>query len=79
MKDINIGYGMITKLITSLEEEDTYNFDYEPGDIVDSLFNDSSKPIFESGFLDRMHSDHKFAGNQLFTQMRKSITELKQR
>jgi len=70
------GYNMVVNLIERLEETNI-NFDYEPGEIIKELFE--TQEIFEAGFARRMIPESKFNGNNLFTKMRRSIRNLKQK
>jgi len=77
VKNKTIGYPMVFKLINKLDENQDYTFDFEPGQIIQELFE--SYQVLDTNFTNRMVSDHEFTGNKLFTQMRKSIRELKQK
>jgi len=78
----NTGYPMISRLISKIESEMpeiNEDFKYEPGEILKELF-ESSDPFNnqDSSFKSRTQ-EKEYSGNKLFSQMRKSLKNLKQK
>jgi hypothetical protein len=69
MEKLNLGYGNVSDLIENEILKNNFNFEYEPGEIIECIFQkDFSTIIEDTTFKDRISSKKSYIseGNDFF-------------